>query len=181
MMGDLQIDWEGLNDLGIKLEVVEDGDTFLANARLKAVQYASLAGMLTLADDSGLEVDALGGDPGVHTARYGGAGLSATERLLLLLNNIEDVPASERTARFRCVIVLAESNGRVVAETEGVCEGLIARTPMGEGGFGYDPIFYLPDYGQTMAQLPAAKKHQISHRGQAMRQMIPYLKNAFRL
>lgn len=177
MMGDLQIDWVGLKDLGITLEVVESGATFLENARLKATQYGSMAGLLTLADDSGLEVDALGGAPGVYTARYGGEGLTATERLLLLLENMEQVPDAERTARFRCVIVLADGHGRVLAETEGVCEGLITRAPAGDGGFGYDPIFYLPAYGQTMAQLPAAQKHQVSHRGQAVRRLVPYLKN----
>jgi len=125
--------------------------------------------LLTLADDSGLEVDALGGEPGIFTARYGGAGLTHSGRYQLLLQNLIDTPWAKRTARFRAVIALAAPNGKLLGDAEGVCEGMIANEPAGSGGFGYDPVFFLPDRGMTMAQVGSAVKHQISHRGQAMK------------
>ena len=175
MLADLDLAWVGLDDLGIRQDVAETGQTFQANAELKALAYAAQTGLLTLADDSGLEVDALDGQPGVLTARYGGAGLSHQERYALLLRNLDGVPEAARTARFRCVIALARPEG-VVGTAVGVCEGRIAFEPAGSGGFGYDPVFFLPDRNLTMAQLPSAVKHQISHRGRALRAILPLLR-----
>lgn len=175
MLADLDLAWVGLDDVGIRQDVEETGRTFQENAELKAQAYAAQTGLLTLADDSGLEVDALDGEPGVYTARYGGAGLSHQERYELLLRNLAGVPEAGRTARFRCVIALARPEG-VVGTAVGVCEGRIAFAPAGSGGFGYDPVFFLPDRNLTMAQLPSAVKHQISHRGRALQAILPLLR-----
>ncbi len=169
MLGDMTIDWLSLSDVAVTEDVAETGSTFAENARLKAQAYAKKTSLLTLADDSGLEVDALDGAPGVYTARYGGPGLTHEARYRLLLHNLANVPQKERSARFRCVIALAAPDGRILAEAEGTCEGTIALEPAGQGGFGYDPVFYLPEYEMTMAQVGSAVKHQISHRGQALR------------
>lgn len=171
---DLSVDWLGLEEINLPLEVEETGATFLENAILKATKFATASGLLTLADDSGLEVDALDGKPGVHTARYGGEGLTPIERYKLLLKRMEGVPTISRTARFRCVIALASPDG-LIGTTEGVCEGRIADSPAGSGGFGYDPVFYLPERKKTMAELASNEKHQISHRGRAIRKMTPLL------
>jgi len=160
------VELASLSDVGIHQSVPEEGDTYAENALLKARGYAALSGMLTLADDSGIEVDALGGAPGVRTARYAGEEASDAERNALLLRNIEGVPNAERTARFRCVIALAWPDGRT-AVVEGVVEGRIALEPRGEHGFGYDPIFFVPEYGRTMAELPEEVKNRISHRARA--------------
>jgi XTP/dITP diphosphohydrolase len=176
MLADLDVTWLSLDDVGVMQDVAETGNTFRDNAILKAQAYALETGMLTLADDSGLEVDALGGQPGVYTARYGGKGLSPSERYHLLLANMRQVAPADRTARFRAAIVLAQADGTIVGEAEGVCEGLIATEPAGEGGFGYDPVFYLPEWGMTMAQVGSAVKHQISHRGQALKKIEPVLR-----
>lgn len=173
-----QFSWLTLEVVGIVDDVPEIGDTFIENATLKAVAYARQTGLLTLADDSGLEVDALSGQPGVLTARYGGPGLSFPQRYGLLLHNLVQVPDENRTARFRCAVVLAAPDGAIIGTAEGACEGFIARAPAGEGGFGYDPVFYLPDYDLTMAQLPASEKHRISHRGRAARAIAPVLHRA---
>ncbi len=176
MLADLQIEWLGLDDVGVTADVAETGGTFRANAVLKAAWYARATGLLTLADDSGLEVDALNGEPGVLTARYGGPGLSHEDQYQLLLEKMRDVPEPERTARFRCVIALAGGDGRLLETSAGVCEGRIALAAAGAGGFGYDPIFYLPEREQTMAQVGSAVKQQISHRGQAMKALAPRLR-----
>ena len=151
---------------GIRQEIAETGSTFEENARLKAVGYARLSGHLTLADDSGLEVAALDGEPGVHSARYGGADRSDDERNRLLLERLEGVPFHNRLARFVCVIALATPDGRVET-VQGTVGGVIDFAPRGSFGFGYDPIFFLLDRGVTMAELPPAEKNQISHRAQA--------------
>ncbi len=178
ILGDSGIEWLTLDEAGIADEVAETGETFLDNAVLKAAAYAQMSGLLTLADDSGLEVDALGGRPGVLTARYGGSGLSAAERYHLLLRELGDVPDEQRTARFHCVVALAGLDGAILGTADGVCEGRIARAPAGESGFGYDPVFYLPERGLTMAQLPAKEKHLICHRGRAARAISPLLHQA---
>lgn len=175
MMQDLSVNWLSLDEAGVTMDVDETGQTFRANAELKATTYAAVTHFLTLADDSGLEVDALGGEPGVYTARFGGPGLTPKERYELLLAKLADVPWEQRTARFRCVIALAGESG-IIGTAEGTCEGMIAWQPAGEGGFGYDPVFYLPDRGLTMAQLTAAEKHQISHRGRAVAAIAPLLR-----
>ena len=158
-----------LTDVGITREVAETGATFAENAWLKASQYAAMSGMLTLADDSGLEVDALGGAPGVHSARYGGAACRTdADRVALLLRNLDGIPWPQRTARFRCVINLArpDAAGPLVAVV-GAVAGMIQYAPQGNDGFGYDPVFHLPSFGQTVAQLPIDDKNRISHRGRA--------------
>ena len=181
LLADLPLDLVTLRDVGISVEVEETGDTFTANAILKAVQYGQMADLRTLADDSGLEVDALGGEPGVHTARYGAPDArSHRDRYLLLLRNLEGVPWERRTARFRCVIALAtprfDSEDEADVQTvEGVLEGYIAFEPAGEGGFGYDPVFYVPEFGCTLAELPADVKNRVSHRGQAVQAARPLL------
>jgi XTP/dITP diphosphohydrolase len=176
MLADLEVNWVGLDDVGISQDVAETGQTFQENAELKARVYAAQTGLLTLADDSGLEVDALKGQPGVYTARYGGEGLSHEERYRLLLHNLAGVPEAKRSARFCCVIALARPDGMVVGTAVGLCEGRIAFAPAGTGGFGYDPVFFLPGQGVTMAQLPSAVKHQISHRGRALQAILPLLR-----
>ena len=151
---------------GVDIEVEETGSTFAENARLKAVAYARASGLLTLADDSGLEVDALEGEPGTRSARYAGQGASDEDRYRLLLSKLEGVPWERRTARFRCAIAVATLQGEV-RTAEGTCEGIIAFEPKGEHGFGYDPVFYMPEHGQTMAELETEIKNRISHRARA--------------
>jgi XTP/dITP diphosphohydrolase len=151
---------------GIDIEVEETGSTFAQNARLKATAYARTSGLLTLADDSGLEVDALGGEPGTRSARYAGQGASDEDRYRLLLSKLEGVPWQQRTARFRCVIAVARPQGKV-RTAQGTCEGVIAFEPRGKHGFGYDPVFYMPEHGQTMAELEPEVKNRISHRARA--------------
>lgn len=176
MLGAMAVAWLSLDDVAVTEDVAETGVSFDENARLKARAYAQKTGLLTLADDSGLEVDALNGAPGVYTARYGGAGLTHTKRYRLLLQNLAGVPWEKRTARFRCAIALAAPDGQILAESEGVCEGVIALEPAGSAGFGYDPVFFLPEYGQTMAQVEATVKQQISHRGRALRALASRLR-----
>lgn len=147
-------------------EVVEDGETFTANACKKALHYAAHTGFFALADDSGLEVDALQGQPGVYSARYAGEQADDAMNNQKLLKSLHDVPAEHRTARFRCVLAVAAPDGRCVT-TEGVCSGIIGFSPRGDQGFGYDPLFILPD-GRTMAELSVEEKNRISHRGQAL-------------
>jgi len=155
-----------LRDVRLDMDVEETGTTFAENAALKARVYARAANMLALADDSGLEIDALGGAPGIYSARFAGRETSYTERFRLLLARLQDVPPSQRTARFRCAIALAEPSGytRIV---EGTIEGLIAECPRGENGFGYDPIFFVPEFGKTTAEMAPEEKNRISHRGRA--------------
>lgn len=176
ILGD-QLDWLTLDEAGVKDDVPETGATFRENAILKAVAYARQTGLMTLADDSGLEVDSLGGRPGVLTARYGGPGLTPADRYRLLLAELSGVPVDRRTARFHCVVALAGPDGAILGTTDGACEGVIALEPAGDGGFGYDPVFFIPDMGQTMAQLPPETKHAVSHRGRAVRAIAPLLES----
>ena len=154
------------NELGIKLDVEESGKTYQENARIKAVAFAKASGLLTLADDSGLEVDALNGEPGLKSSRYAGEGASDKQRVEFLLSKLKNVKEMQRSARFRCVIALSSADGQIVF-CEGTCEGIITSSPRGGEGFGYDPIFYFLELKQTMAELPAATKNQISHRARA--------------
>ncbi len=154
------------SELGITMEVDETGASFEENARLKATALAGESGLLTLADDSGLEVDALGGEPGTLSARYAGEGASDSDRINYLLDKLKDVPEKERTARFRCVIAIVAPDGRVEV-CSGECRGFITTEPRGYNGFGYDPIFYLPEFGKTMAELKPEEKNRISHRARA--------------
>jgi len=161
--------------LGLGLQVVESGDTYAENARLKAVAFARASGLPALADDSGLEVDALDGAPGVRSARY--ALGDDADRVTALLRALDKagVPDDERSARFRCVIVVAAPAGQTWS-AEGTCEGRIIDTPRGDGGFGYDPVFFIPDRHCTMAELPAEEKNRISHRARAAQALRPVLK-----
>jgi XTP/dITP diphosphohydrolase len=160
---------------GLYLEVEESGETFEENARIKALAYAHASGLLTLADDSGLEVDALSGAPGVHSARYAGPGASDADRYRKLLTVLEDVPPGRRSARFRCVVALARPDG-TVRTADGICEGEIGFEPHGEHGFGYDPVFIVKGYGgQTMADLLPDLKNWISHRARATEAARPLL------
>ena len=205
LLQEIPFELVSLDDIGVSQEVEETGLTFAENASLKAHSYSALGGLLALADDSGLEVDALGGEPGVHSARYGENSLqppnqegprvmSDQDRVKLLLHNLEAVPWARRTARFRCVIAVTspptppfvkgargdflqsrEQPGdeqHQVADSDvalmvGSVAGMIQYEPMGDEGFGYDPVFYLPSYGLTMAQLPLEEKNRISHRANA--------------
>jgi XTP/dITP diphosphohydrolase len=148
-------------------EVEETGSTFAENAAIKALHVAKHTGEIALADDSGLEVDALGGKPGVYSSRFSGPGATDARNNKLLLEKLRDVLDEDRAARFRCAAALAISSGGVQL-FDGTCEGQITREPRGKNGFGYDPLFYVPEYGKTMAELPPEIKNRISHRAKAM-------------
>ncbi len=168
LLHDLPYELVTLAEEGITTEVSEVGKSLEENARIKATAYAAESQLVALADDSGLEVDALGGEPGPLSARYAGEGASDTDRINYLLTRLKGVPEEKRTARFRCVIAIAVPDGKVELCC-GECHGLITFAPRGEYGFGYDPVFYLPELGKTMAELLPELKNQISHRGQAVR------------
>jgi XTP/dITP diphosphohydrolase len=180
LLGDA-VEWKSLADFPGVGEVREDGVTFAENARKKAMGYARATGLWTLADDSGLVVDALGGAPGVNSARFSGARAKGADRKVLdrrnmekLLSLLQGVPTEKRTARFICHLCLA-SPEKVLVETQGTLEGLITEEPAGTGGFGYDPVFFVPQLGKTVAQLGDQEKNAISHRGNAMRKLKPLL------
>jgi len=156
---------------GPPLEVDETGHTYLANARLKACRYSTQYNTPALGDDSGLAVDALGGRPGLHTARFGGPGLTAAQRVDLLLERLRDVPLEQRGAHFECALCLCFPDGGAIT-ARGRVFGSIADAPRGEQGFGYDPVFLLPSLGRTMAELAPAEKHRLSHRGHAVANLL---------
>jgi XTP/dITP diphosphohydrolase len=167
LLGDVPFDVKVLAELpGARLPE-ETGRTYAENALEKARAATRLTGAQALGDDSGLEVDALGGAPGLYTARFGGAGLDDQARWRLLLDKLRDVPPTRRTARFRCVIALAGPD-RAETVVEGVAEGLIAEAPRGLGGFGYDPVFFYPPLDRTFAELSDDEKARVSHRGRAL-------------
>ncbi|MHC4623175.1 MAG: XTP/dITP diphosphatase [Planctomycetota bacterium] len=181
-MLDIDVQLVGLADFVGIAEIEEDGVTFAENARKKATGYAKATGLWTIADDSGLVVDALDGAPGVKSARFTGA--KEKDRTLLdhknmakVLKLLETVPPEERTARFACALCLA-SPEKILIETEGTLEGLIAEQEVGENGFGYDPIFFVPALNRTVAQLTREEKNAISHRGNAIRKLKPLLRAA---
>jgi len=163
-------------DLGLSLKVAETGSTYAENARLKAMAFAQASGLPTLADDSGLEVEALGGAPGVHSARYAGPSATDVDRRRQLLHELRQV-RPPRPARFVCVVAVARPfpGGPEVFEFVGECRGEIALEERGANGFGYDPLFYVPEYGATFAELPASVKDTISHRARALRAAFPLL------
>jgi XTP/dITP diphosphohydrolase len=165
-----------LGDFSDIAEIEENGKTFAENALKKARFYSTYLDQLTLADDSGLEVKALQGMPGIYSARYAGERAFPQENNRKLLREMEGIPASKRGARFKCVMALVSSDGKK-AVTEGVCTGRIGLKEVGRGGFGYDPLFILPQYGKTMAQLSIEEKNRISHRGKALRKMRKIIKN----
>ncbi|HHY26048.1 MAG TPA: XTP/dITP diphosphatase [Desulfitobacterium dehalogenans] len=164
-----------LEDLDHWEEVEETGSTFAENAAMKARIAAQRTGLVSLADDSGLEVDALQGAPGVYSARYAGEPKDDDKNNDRLLQELEGVPEEQRTGRFRCALVIAAPTGEEYL-TEGTVEGRILNERRGKEGFGYDPLFYLPDFGRTMAQLNLSQKNKISHRAEAFRQAVPILK-----
>ena len=173
------VQWLSLSDFEGIAEIEEDGATFAENARKKAVGYAKATGLWTIADDSGLVIDALDGAPGVKSARFSGE--KNSDRTLLdhknmakVLQLLEDVPKEKRTARFVCHLCLS-SPEKILIETEGTLEGLINDEPIGENGFGYDPIFFVPHLNKTVAQLTTEEKNAISHRGNAIRKLRPLL------
>ena len=167
LLQDLNVLLVPLDRVGPCLVPPEGGQSFQENARRKAEAVARATGCLAVADDSGLEVDALGGRPGVLSARFGGPQATDPDRNRLLLENLRDVPIERRTARFRCVVAIAQPYGRVDL-AEGTCEGRITLAPRGTNGFGYDPVFELPSLGQTLGEVPSAVKHRVSHRAQAL-------------
>ena len=171
---DLPCELVTLAEQGVTVAVNEAGESLEENARVKATTLAAESQLPTLADDSGLEVDALGGEPGRLSARYAGENASDRERVAYLLARLEGVPQEKRTARFRCVIALATPDGKV-AFCSGECPGLITFAPRGKHGFGYDPVFYLPELEKTMAELPLSLKNRVSHRGKAARQVYQAL------
>ncbi len=156
-------------------DVVEDGDTLEENARLKAVAVCSATGLAAVADDTGLFVDALGGEPGIRSARFAGEGADYADNLAKLMADLSGVVPAMRTARFRTVAMVRYPDGRELVAT-GTVEGRIAETPSGEGGFGYDPVFLLPELGRTMAELTQEEKNRTSHRGKAARKAARALK-----
>ncbi len=175
----LPLVWHSLQEFPELPEADECGSSFAENARIKALHYARLTRLPTLADDSGLEVDALGGQPGVRSARYAGLPRDDAANNRKLIQMLTGVPPERRTARFRCAMAFAD-RGRVLLETEGTVEGQIVDQPRGAGGFGYDPHFLLPDLGRTAAELPTELKNLRSHRGQALRAMLAQLEAFYR-
>jgi len=181
-MLDADVQWLDLSDFPDIAEIEEDGHTFIENACKKSIGYAQATGLWTIADDSGLEVDALGGEPGVKSARFSGeksknddGSLIDHQNIAKVLELLKDVPEEKRTARFFCCLCLA-SPERILIETEGTLEGLITNKEIGKNGFGYDPIFFVPHLNKTAAQLTPEEKNAISHRGNAIRKLKPLLK-----
>jgi XTP/dITP diphosphohydrolase len=173
---EMQAYLQGVNvELKLKpeeLDIEETGTTFAENACLKATSIAKALGEWAIADDSGLAVDALGGAPGLYSARYGSSDRDRCDRLLRELGNTEN-----RQARFICVVAIARPDGSIAIASEGICEGKILSTPRGSGGFGYDPIFYVPQHQKTFAEMPPELKRKISHRGHAFQKLLPQLTN----
>lgn len=178
LLADLPLELLSLADFPGIPEIKEDGDTFAENALIKARVVANHTGELTLADDSGLEVDALNGEPGVYSARYGQPSWHDRERYQYLLRKLQGVPLEKRTARFRCAVALYNSHTGRIDQTDGAVEGIIIDEPRGANGFGYDPVFFIPDLGKTMAELSEEEKNSFSHRGRAVQKMIPLIKKA---
>lgn len=175
MMSGSDITFESLADAGINVEVEETGTTFEENALLKAREICKLSGKPTISDDSGLEIDALDGAPGIYSSRFMGEDTSYDIKNNVLIEKLENVADPDRTARFRCCMALVLPDGREFV-TEGAMEGIIAREPKGINGFGYDPILFIPEYNRTSAELSSEEKNNISHRGEALRKMIEVIK-----
>jgi XTP/dITP diphosphohydrolase len=169
LLQDIPFELVTLAEEGITTVVNEVGESLEENARLKATVFAAQSQLVALGDDSGLEVDVLGGEPGRLSARYAGEGASDRDRINYLLSRLKGVPWQNRSARFRCIIAIATPDGEVEL-CSGECRGFITLEPRGEQGFGYDPVFYLPELDKTMAELPLELKNQVSHRGQAARE-----------
>ena len=175
LLQDAPFELVSLLDVDVTEDVEETGSTLEENAALKARTYAAITGIPALADDSGLEVDALGGEPGPRSSRYAGEGATDAERIAFLLRKLENIPESRWTARFRCVLAIAWPSDVLEYHT-GECPGRILRRPRGLGGFGYDPVLLLPPLGKTMAELSSEEKNEVSHRGIAARKAVAALK-----
>ena len=170
ILGELPVEILSMKEAGIKADIVENGNTFEENALIKAQEVCKIAGEMVLADDSGLEIDYLNGEPGIYSARYMGEDTSYRIKNQNLIDRLEGVPDEKRTARFVCAIAAAFPDGRSFV-VRGTIEGMIGYEERGENGFGYDPIFYLPERGLSTAELPSEEKNSISHRGNALRKM----------
>ena len=177
LLADLPIEISGLNRFENIFDVEETGTTFEENAILKASSYALQTGSWALSDDSGLEVEALGGAPGVYSARYGGEQAGNAEKIAKLLGELDAAPGESRRARFVCVMALSDESGAIRFLAEGVCEGRIAPEPRGANGFGYDPIFIPAGYEQTFGELSSTVKREISHRARAIKKIIRFLRD----
>ena len=175
MFSDLDVDVKTLREEGIDVAIEENGQTFAENALIKAKAIAGMTDKIVLADDSGLVVDYLNGEPGIYSARYMGEDTSYDIKNARILERMEGVPDDQRTARFVCAMAAIMPGGEVIC-TEGIMEGLIGYEMKGTNGFGYDPIFYLPEYGMTSSEISPEKKNEISHRGEALRKMQDELK-----
>ena len=175
ILGELGVEFRTLAEFADLPEAVEDADSFEANAAAKARHYSRLTGLWTLADDSGLVVDALGGAPGVHSARYAGTHGDDDANNARLVAELAGVPPEKRTARFCCAVALADRD-RILASAWGTIEGRIIDQPQGRKGFGYDPHFFVPEHDMTTAQMPPEQKNRISHRAQALRTLAPELR-----
>lgn len=176
ILAGLPIELVSPDELELRVRLEETGVTFAENAILKALAYAEAARLPALADDSGLEIDALDGEPGIYSARWAGEDVSYPERFRLLEERLTGVPDEQRTARYRCAVALAEPAPRGLFDVaEGTLEGCIARQARGVGGFGYDPIFYVPEQGRTVGEMSAEEKHRISHRARAITAARPAL------
>ena len=176
ILSDLGMEILSMKEAGVSMDIVEDGITFEENARIKARAVQKATGALVLADDSGLAVDYLNGEPGVYSARYMGEDTSYVIKNKSIIDRLKGIEGSARSARFCCAIAAVFPDGSE-AVTEGIIEGVIAESPSGEGGFGYDPIFYLPERGMTTAELSAEEQNAVSHRGNALRKMKPLIKD----
>lgn len=177
MLKDVNARIRTLDEYSAISEVPETAPSFAGNAAIKACGYAVATGTVTLADDSGLEVAALGGRPGVLSARYGGGDLSFAEKMQMILREMASATSMDRRARFVCEIAMADPTGKILLTARGICNGTIAPEPRGTGGFGYDPVFIPDGYDATFGELAEVVKHQISHRARAFAQIIPYLRD----
>lgn len=175
ILADLGLEVLSMREAGAVCDVEENGSTFGENAEIKAREVWRQTGDIVLADDSGLVVDYLGGEPGIYSARYMGEDTSYEIKNQMIIDRVAGAKEEERTARFVCAIAAVLPDGSIL-HTEAAVEGMIAHTPAGAGGFGYDPIFYLPEYGMTSAEIPIEKKNEISHRGKALKAMKEQLK-----
>jgi len=174
LLKDIPLRLVSMADEGIMTVVEETGNSFTENAGLKAKTIAAESRLLTLADDSGLEVDALGGEPGVLSARYAGEGATDAEKVNYLLSRMKNIPEGNRSAQFCCVIAVAEPDGEIEYFT-GECRGVITLESYGTNGFGYDPVFFIPELGKTMAELSSEEKNSISHRARAAEKVVEAL------
>ena len=177
LLADLPFRLSNLSDFPNIVEAEETGETFVENAALKAQSYARQTGILALADDSGLEVAALGGAPGIYSARYAGENVSDETRIEKLLKEISRTGNNNRAARFVCAIAIADGNGEKIFTAEDYCEGVIAFEPRGRNGFGYDPVFIPIGFDQTFGEMPETVKREISHRARALTKIIRYLRD----